>query len=101
MTLTEQQKDQLAAVLSEDERRGAVQIHIDPIAYATSAFEIWRRDPANQGFVGDGAISAFVGARKAALSTMATIPIDSLVLLKAMEGTDPIAICKRWKLSRR
>lgn len=96
MQLTDNQKTQLAAVLSDDERIGATKIHCPVEQYAASAFEVWHRDAENERFIDP--VSAFVSARQSALATMKSIPADSLALLKCTEGVDPISIAKRWNL---
>jgi hypothetical protein len=95
-SLTEEQKTELATVLSPEEVRGAISVHITPNIYAASAFSIWRRE--NPQYVGDAAIAAFKRQRSEALATMRGIPSDSLALLRCTEGVDPLAIAKRWHL---
>jgi hypothetical protein len=102
LQLTPEQKDRLAQVLTDEERIGAAHfaVRLDPTVYASSAFEIWHREPSNEGFVGDDAVEVFCARRRSAIAAMKNIPSDALVLLKATEGVDPLKIQARWNAFR-
>jgi hypothetical protein len=102
MTLTEEQKNKLVAVLTAAEIEGASHpaLRCDPVTYATSAFSLWHREPGNEGFVGDAAIETFCAARRTAIATLKSVPADSMVLLRVSEGCDPLKLAARWNAFR-
>jgi hypothetical protein len=94
--ITQEQTELLTTVMSAEEKAGAEHIHCEIGAFARSALDLWRRDEENQRYIDP--VAAFVSARRQALAIVATIPAQSLALLRCSEGVDPIAIAKRWNL---
>jgi hypothetical protein len=92
------QQTELLAVLTPEELEGMKHpaLKFDPVAYATSSFELWHRD--NQQFIDP--VAAYCSARRSAIALLKSVPETSMALLRVSEGCCPLKQAAKWRAFR-